>query len=532
MLKILIKKQIKELGYMYFKGRKNNSFDKKSVLPRALLFAFLYLSLSISFFGISTSLIEPMVSAKMNWLYFAMMASFGLSLSVFSNMFFAYANLFMAKDNDLMLSLPIKSEDVVLSKFIANFINCLVYVSMVFIPAIIKYCLYCKEYKVIILGLVVLVLISLVSLIIANIIGFIISKISKYFKNRAYITFILTLLFLVVYYYLTFNLSKFMENIVSKLDNIELIYKTYFGLFYYFATGVLGNYINLLIACVIVILLFVLCFIVIKNQYLKVATTSAKDKKREYNNSVSKSNSIFVALLKREFKHLIANATYLLNCGMASIILIGVGVLSFIYKAKIHLTILEMNAIFGSIEEYIPLVIIAGLLFILSVSYASTPAVSLEGNNYWIVRSLPVDSDMVLNAKRYMEFLLNVIPTVFALMCISLNVKIQVEALPILIVLAVVICHATSYFHLTMGVLTARLDWTNEAVVVKQSLGCMIDIFAGWLFIALLGFIYYLLMNKITVLQYLYGLLILFILVSKLLQNWLKKKGTQLFERL
>lgn len=533
MLKTLIKKQLKELGYMYFRSKnKNNAFDKKNIILKVLLFSFLYLSLAVSFFAIGFALIESAHEFNMDWLYFAFMGSIALSLSTFANMFFAYSNLFMAKDNDLMLALPIKSKDIVLSKFIANFINCFVYASMVFIPAIVQYCIFYKGYQVIIFGLISLILISLISLVFANIIGFIISKISKYFKNRAYITVIITLLFLVVYYYFCFHLENYIESLAQNIQNLEVVYTTSLGIFYFIGMGTIGNLIHLLIATIIVVTIFGLCFLFIQNQYLKVIMTSSKDKKREYNLQVSKSNSLFSALIKKELKHFVSNATYLLNCGFGSIILIGIGIASFIYKARIHLIILEMNVIFGPIEEYIPLIIIAGLLFILSVSYYATPSVSLEGNNYWIVRSLPLDSYKVLDAKRYFEFLINGLPALFAIICIILNVNIQKEAMPILVVLVIVMTYAISYIHVSIGVLTARLDWTNEAVVIKQNLGCMIDIFGGWALIAALGFIYYLLMDKITVIQYMYALLVVFILIGKLLQKWLQTKGTQLFEKL
>ena len=40
----------------------------------------------------------------------------------------------------------------------------------------------------------------------------------------------------------------------------------------------------------------------------------------------------------------------------------------------------------------------------------SVPAVSLEGKNYWLIRSLPVPTYDVLNSKRLLQFRLHIVP--------------------------------------------------------------------------------------------------------------------------
>ena len=44
---------------------------------------------------------------QVSWLYFALMGGLGLCLGAFGSVFNTFSSLYLAKDNDLLLSLPI-----------------------------------------------------------------------------------------------------------------------------------------------------------------------------------------------------------------------------------------------------------------------------------------------------------------------------------------------------------------------------------------------------------------------------------------
>ena len=52
-------------------------------------------------------LCAPLHAAGLGWLYFAMMGLIAVLLGAFGSVFTTYSTLYLAKDNDLLLSLPI-----------------------------------------------------------------------------------------------------------------------------------------------------------------------------------------------------------------------------------------------------------------------------------------------------------------------------------------------------------------------------------------------------------------------------------------
>ena len=89
-----------------------------------------------------------------------------------------------------------------------------------------------------------------------------------------------------------------------------------------------------------------------------------------------------------------------------------------------------------------------------------------------------------------------------------------------------------SNVHLAIGILTARRDWTSEIYAIKQSIGVFVDIFgAMFLAMGIVG-LYIALMDKISADYYVYGLLVIFAVLSKAVEYWIKEKGTIRFEKI
>ena len=83
-----------------------------------------------------------------------------------------------------------------------------------------------------------------------------------------------------------------------------------------------------------------------------------------------------------------------------------------------------------------------GIAFFIAIGCTTAASVSLEGKNLWIVRSLPVDTRLVLKAKLNVAMTLY-IPTV--LICGTLfNIALKPDPLFIVLMYAVPLASATS----------------------------------------------------------------------------------------
>ena len=124
MLKTLVKKQLMEIFRSYFYNAKTNKKRSTAgIIAYILFFAALMIGLIGGMFtGLSVSLCAPLTQAGMGWLYFALMSLLAIFLGAFGSVFNTYSGLYFAKDNDLLLSLPIPVRALMASRLLTVYL--------------------------------------------------------------------------------------------------------------------------------------------------------------------------------------------------------------------------------------------------------------------------------------------------------------------------------------------------------------------------------------------------------------------------
>ena len=136
MVKLLVKKEMKNLFRTYFINQKSGKgYSKGKTISFILLFVFLIIIMMGMFAGMGFGL-SPLISSGLGWFYFAIMGMLALALGVFGDVFNTYSMLYKAKDNEMLLSLPIPPSRILISRMVVVFLLGLLYESMVFIPAV------------------------------------------------------------------------------------------------------------------------------------------------------------------------------------------------------------------------------------------------------------------------------------------------------------------------------------------------------------------------------------------------------------
>ena len=110
MTKTLIKKQLMELFSFFWQDKKKNRNRKGIQFVLFLIFYVVLLVGTISLISwfVADFLCVPLVSVGMDWMYFALMGLVGIALGAFGSIFNTYSSLYLAKDNDLLLAMPVK----------------------------------------------------------------------------------------------------------------------------------------------------------------------------------------------------------------------------------------------------------------------------------------------------------------------------------------------------------------------------------------------------------------------------------------
>ena len=191
MFKILLKKQMTEIFRGYFYDAKKN---KKRSLFSTIMFIIIYLVIMIGVLGgmftyLSAGLCEPLTTAGMGWLYFIIMGMIAIALGSFGSIFNTYSGLYLSKDNDMLLSLPIPTGCIVAARLTSVYLLGLLYSAVVMVPAVIVYWIEAPINISIVIGSIFLIIIiSAVILVLSCVLGWCVAKLSLKLKNKSFVT--------------------------------------------------------------------------------------------------------------------------------------------------------------------------------------------------------------------------------------------------------------------------------------------------------------------------------------------------------
>ena len=139
MVGILLKKQLFEIFRSYFyDAKKNKPRSKAATVGFIVLYAVLMVGLIGGMFALlALSMCGAAHEAGLDWLYFTLFALVGLLLGVFGSVFNTFSGLYQAKDNDLLLSLPIPVRAIMVSRLLGVYLMGLLYSGVILLPCVI-----------------------------------------------------------------------------------------------------------------------------------------------------------------------------------------------------------------------------------------------------------------------------------------------------------------------------------------------------------------------------------------------------------
>ena len=157
---------------------------------------------------------------NMKWLYFLIMGMIAIALGTFGSVFNTYSGLYLSKDNDLLLSMPIPIRGILTIRLASVYLMGLMYSAIVMLPAVIVYWIEVEATPLTIVGPVLLILlISLLVLILSCVLGWCVAKISLKLKNKSFITVILSLCFFALYYFVYFKAQDLIQNLLHGIQD-------------------------------------------------------------------------------------------------------------------------------------------------------------------------------------------------------------------------------------------------------------------------------------------------------------------------
>lgn len=531
MLKILLKKQLMEIFRSYFyDSKKNRRRSKASTIGfLVMFFCIMVLLLGGMFTGLSAALCGPLTSAGMGWFYCTIMAMLALLLGIFGSVFSTYSSLYLSKDNDLLLSLPIPVRAIMASRLLGVYLMGLMYSAVVLLPAVIVYWVTCFLTPATVLGALLLIFsVSLIVMVLSCLLGWVVARVSLKLKNRSIVTVLTSLVTIGIYYLFCFRLQDLLQSVLA---NAVLYGQAVQGAAYpLYVLGQMGtgSYGAMALVTLLSLVLFLLVWALLSRSFLKIATSSGGGKRVRYQEKPLCARSPAQALLGKEFRRFLSSPNYMLNCGLGILLLPVMGVLLLVKSSAILPILSQIPGGTQTMTVILPLAI----CLVATMNDTAAPSVSLEGKTLWILQSLPVDPWPVLRAKLMMHLLLTEIPTVICCVLTAIAFPVSLPVLALSILLPVMYVLFTGVLGLALGLKLPNLTWTNETAPIKQSACVTIALLGGWAMVAVMGVLYFLAGRYLGAAIYLSILTVVVLAASLVLLHWLRRRGTVIFASL
>lgn len=532
MLKTLLKLRFYALlSRLVVGGSKKKKAGKGRIVLMALLWTYVIVVFLGMFFAMFSSLAPAMAEMELEWFYFAMFITIAFAVMFIFSVFTAKAQLYEAKDNELLLSLPIPPSTILASRMLSLIMTNLGFEMLVALPAIAAWIMFGGfDLGLVLCFAAVCICLPLLSTALSAFFGWLLALVTARVRNKTLVSTLMSLAFLAVYFYVYSNINTLLTGLLNNATHIAGTMSAILPV-WWLAKGVALADIAVLVpglACLIVP--FVLCYIILARTFIKTATTRRGFAKKKYVEREAKTASPFAALVRREASRLLSSATYIMNCAMGAIMGVAAAVLLLIKGGDI----MELLAVLpGDFAKLIPLLFAAALCTLSSMTTLSSCSVSLEGNNLWIARSLPVPTAQILKAKLALHLLLSAPATLLAQIACLIVLRPDGLSIVWLLVLPQLFGLVMALLGLWANLRHPKLDWINETQAVKQGFAVMIAMFGGF------GLIAIPVVAGIFLARFDWGLVVLplaFALVlaalALVLWRWIHRRGSRLYEAL
>lgn len=434
--------------------------------------------------GVMFAAVAPdLIANGLSWLYFALAGIAAVLLSLFGSVFAAQSYIFAAKDNELLLSMPVKPGAILLSRLLMVLVLSYIYELIVLIPAGIVYAIFAPFTPLMltffILGALVL---PLLSVAVTCVLGWLIGLLTAKARRKNMITTVFMFIFIFAYIYFFMNLQNYLMSLIANSEGLAQSVRSYLAPFYNFGMAVGGgNVVDFLLMLLWCIIPVALVYLIMSRSFARIITTNRGQVKIKYKEKAVKQKSPRTALLKKEISYFLNLPAYIFNCGIGVVFNVLIGVF-LIFSAKDML--FTLDEIMPGFSAAAPLIMAAAIGLLSSFNDVSAPSISLEGKTMWIIKSTPVKVFDVLFAKSMTNLAVSLPGIVFTAVVCWFVIPMNLFEGIMLIVLPAFVCTFTGMLGLGVNLLCPRFDWVNEISVIKQSASVIISVMASMVFTA------------------------------------------------
>ncbi len=473
-----------------------------------------------------------------------------LSLFIFGTFFItltegvykASSLIFNCKDDNLLLSLPIKRRTVLFVRIFKFYIFELLFNSIFMLPAMVVYVIFIKSISVtyIILSIIMLLTLPIIPIIISCFIGAITSSLSSKFKYKNLVEIITAIVLLLFIFALSFKMSDFIKHLAKNATSLnDLITKIYYPAGVYVKLIAEFNIIDLLIYILVNIILCIISIYVLSKFYFKINSrlkSVGTTNKVNVSNLTIRSKSKTKSLVKKELNTFFKTPVFIVNSGFGLIMfMIFVFALVFKFDSLIPFVTNKETGLGISkdlIMNNLSILILALILITGYMTSITNSVISLEGRSINILKSLPVKVETILMSKIYACLIITTPILLIGNIILFIKFKISIIESILLLLLLVLVPLVSHFIGILVNLRYPKLDADNATEIVKQSTSSLVSVMLGIIFAIINIGIIYAAINHISSILLLIIEVIVYIIIDIILYLCLINKGTKRFNKL
>ena len=509
--------------------KKIKSGKKKGIALYIAILFFVLMLAGVSFvysYAIGTSL---KMIGKLELLPELMMAVTCV-ITLMTTIYKVKGTIFGFKDYDIVMSLPVKTSDIVASRLILLYIINIVFTLMIIIPMSIAYGILAQAsplfYAV---NFLTVLFVPLVPMVVATIIGTIIAVVAARFKHSNVINIIITFVLLAGFMTFSFKvddtkqvLGEIGAAMTKQVDNLYPLAKMFRMAVTEF------NFISIILFLVISILAFVLFSLIVGFKFKTINTImSSNYTKSNYKIGKLEQTSPFIALYSKEMKRYFSSTLYVMNTGFG-IVMMSMGAVATLFMSKEALAkVLDAPGISRYIGTLVPIFV----SMCVAMTCVTACSISLEGKNLWILKESPLSAKTIFHSKIAVNLTMTLPAVLIDGIIIAIGFKLQFEEFLILLAMPTAYAFFTAIFGLIINLKLPNLSWITEITVIKQSAAVMVAILGGLFMVTIpIVLIFTLSGINILIINGLFTLIVVAISIS--MYQYLNKKGAKLLSSL
>lgn len=376
-----------------------------------------------------------------------------------------------SKDEDLLLSMPIKKRDIVLSKTLSKYIFDFCFVFVLFMPYFVLYEIF-EGFKFIQLlcALLVCVIMPLLSVGLTFLCDFVIAKLFNKTKYANFLKTMMAVLILVLVMLLMF-LKTFAYGNAINVDIDSFISDRII------TSSCLHFILNQNIEKMFIILgITILPFVLGLMAYSKtLGSNEVKYQSKIGGLKFHEPKREFSGLLKKEFNYYLTNPTYATNTIIAPVMSIALAIIVAIEGLS------KICAGFGVVipsDMFVGVVVLIEC-FMFSTACISASGISLEGKAFWIIKSMPININKFFIAKILLNLTICGVPIVISSIIYLFALKLTLVKFLLVLFIPLIFVLLLSALGLFINLCLPKLKWEDDVQVFKQSLSVVVTMLLG-----------------------------------------------------